>query len=1028
MSGIFASLAWCSLQVTLVALLAWILCGLARRTSSGPAAALPATALFAVIVLTVLAFAPWPRSWSYGPELGWKWKETLPTKMHKAVEKKAAELPAKNELPPAHAPTAKPADAEPFATANSVTHSSTSVAPVVVSTANDLTDAQPSPTAAESVPTSPSLPGPWPWPAILVSLVALGAAAGLLQLMMGLAAAQSYRRKSVLIEDKSLDELADVLCAQLRCQARVELRETSALATAATIGWRKPLVLLPLEWRDWTSEQLKAVLAHEIAHIARHDFLACVLAQASLALHFYHPLVHWLVGRLRLEQELAADAAAAAATGGRASYLQALAELALHQSERPLGWPARTFLPTQGTFMRRIEMLRDAKNGPAEKSRWLTWPRQIAVLLLIVGAAAVAGLRGTVPPADVAQAQDKPKAAEASKPGEDPNVARSDTGEISLAHCPNNALAIAALRIQPLLKNPETAEILRKLDQRTAASRAALPLEKVTQITLVLRSDEPIPRSEPVVLVESAESVDFSLAFVLEGDQQAKVDEVKEADLKEDLDRPTLAFLRLGDRAAAFGSRRALAGFAGGRRGHSVFADSESWKKVSSRPLVVGIDMMAARKLAPPSESPFKDLGMSPLWDETESIVAGVTLEKKADILVVAECLGEKGATQVKETTGAGAIIVRNMLRDVRSARLKQAADNIGARTLAEPEFVQLLYDAADKALSNVKVEQQETLVSAQASVDLKGRVGTLSALVPGIDAMRNNSRKAQSANNIKQIMLAMHNYADTYGGKFPPAVIYGRDGKGKVPHSWRVELLPYLEQEALYRAYQFDEPWDSDANKKVLAQMPAVFRDPSADRKSTSSAYYVMVGKVAEKKKGEEGGGAGAAPPMPMGGGAAPPGGVGGAGAAGPAGGVPATPATGGLPAGAFGVVVPVDTSLPTAFSKKDGIRFAEILDGTSNTIAVVEAKRDIPWTKPEDISYDPKGKAPKLGGYFPDGFWVGICDGSVQFLPGNISEDSLRAYLSPGAGDQIAPQRPAVGLEIRPVPVPQDKPAPRR
>jgi hypothetical protein len=340
---------------------------------------------------------------------------------------------------------------------------------------------------------------------------------------------------------------------------------------------------------------------------------------------------------------------------------------------------------------------------------------------------------------------------------------------------------------------------------------------------------------------------------------------------------------------------------------------------------------------------------------------------------------------------------LRDIFRQIRTTSLN------GSRSPPdeEPEFVQLLFDAADKALSNVKVDRQGTLITANASVDLKGRVGALSALIPSVEAMRVGGRRAQSANNARQIMLAMHNYADTYGGRFPPAVIYGKDGKGKVPHSWRVELLPYLEQDALYRAYQFDEPWDSEANKKVLAQMPDVFRDPSADPKSTSSAYYVMVGNAREMKKDEGGGGAAAT--APPGGGGVPPGGAGPAGA--PPGATPAEVAAG----------VAVDTSLPTAFSKKDGIRFQEILDGTSNTIAIVEAKRDIPWTKPEDIPYDPKGKAPKLGGFYADGFHVGICDGSVKFLPAHISEESLRAYLSPAAGDQIAPPKLDPTLELK-------------
>ncbi|MGI8980015.1 MAG: M56 family metallopeptidase [Pirellulaceae bacterium] len=1013
MSGLFASSAWCSLQVTLVALLAWLLCALARRMSASHAAALPATALAAVIVLTALAFVPWPRSWSYGPELTWQ-PETQPSH-----EVNAKALPDEQPLLEQHPPVPAGASAETTVVVPTEEAEIPDVRPESVDSANSLLAVPP---VSESLPSSspvtappsPPLPRAWPWQTILLSLLAIGAAAGLLQLLAGLIAAQSYRRKSSLVEDKGLHELADVLCAQLRCRARVELRETSALATAATIGWRKPLVLLPLEWRDWTAEQLRAVLAHEIAHIARNDFLACVLAQASLALHFYHPLVHWLVRRLRLEQELAADAAAAMATGGRAAYLQSLAELALRQSERPLGWPARTFLPTRGTFMRRIEMLRDAKNLPAGESRWLTWPRRVAVLLLIIGAAAVAGLRGGAPPAEVAQAQDQPKPkAEAKNP-------LPDSGEVSLAQLPNDTLAVVAIRIPALLRNPETAEVLRKLDQRTAASKAALPLEQISQISLVLRADEPIHRSEPVVIVEAAEGVDFSQAFVIAGDQQEKIAEVKEADLQEDHDQPTLVYLRLGEQAAAFGGRRMLAGFVSAKRGNPALAGGEGWKKISSRPLVVGLDMMAVRKLAPPGDGPLKLFGMSPLWDETESIAAGIMLDKKADILVVGECLGEKGASQVKETADAGAIMVRNMLREVRAARLKQAADNIGARTLAEPEFAQLLYDAADKALSNVRVEQKETLVTAQASVDLRGRVGALSALVPNFDVMRVNGRRAQSANNIKQIMLAMHLYHDTYR-HFPSAVIYGRDGQGKVPHSWRVELLPFLEQDALYKAYQFDEPWDSEANKKVLAQMPAVFRDPSADPKSTSSAYFVMVGKVKEMKKGDEGGGAGAP------GAAAPPGrlGEGAAGGAAPPAGAPGAPPLADAPPPAGGVVV--DTSLPTAFSKRDGIRFQEILDGTSNTICIVEAKRDIPWTKPEDIAYDPKGKAPKLGGFYEDGFHVGVCDGQARFQPGNISEDALRAYLSPAAGDQMAPQKPNPGLELKVNPLEKAKPRSR-
>ena len=69
---------------------------------------------------------------------------------------------------------------------------------------------------------------------------------------------------------------------------------------------------------SWDDRERRAVLAHELAHIRRDDYLAGLAAQVSLALHFYHPLVHALAGRLRLEQELAADAWGARLSGGRA--------------------------------------------------------------------------------------------------------------------------------------------------------------------------------------------------------------------------------------------------------------------------------------------------------------------------------------------------------------------------------------------------------------------------------------------------------------------------------------------------------------------------------------------------------------------------------------------------------------------------------------------------------------------------------------------------------------------------------------
>ena len=77
----------------------------------------------------------------------------------------------------------------------------------------------------------------------------------------------------------------------------------------------------------------------------------------------------------------------------------------------------------------------------------------------------------------------------------------------------------------------------------------------------------------------------------------------------------------------------------------------------------------------------------------------------------------------------------------------------------------------------------------------------------------------------MKQIGLAFHSYHDKYG-QFPPAYI--ADENGKPMHSWRVLILPFIDQEALYNRYNFAEPWDGPNNRKLLDERPSFFACPS--------------------------------------------------------------------------------------------------------------------------------------------------------------------------------------------------------
>jgi hypothetical protein len=110
------------------------------------------------------------------------------------------------------------------------------------------------------------------------------------------------------------------------------------------------------------------------------------------------------------------------------------------------------------------------------------------------------------------------------------------------------------------------------------------------------------------------------------------------------------------------------------------------------------------------------------------------------------------------------------------------------------------------------------------------------------VAALKEAGDRVRHVNNLKQLALAMHNYAETHGGQLPPAVIYSKDGK-KPLYSWRVALLPYLEQDNLYRQFKLDEPWDGPHNKKLLAKMPAVFAMPGAPPGEVKTFYQVFTG-----------------------------------------------------------------------------------------------------------------------------------------------------------------------------------------
>ncbi len=96
------------------------------------------------------------------------------------------------------------------------------------------------------------------------------------------------------------------------------------------------------------------------------------------------------------------------------------------------------------------------------------------------------------------------------------------------------------------------------------------------------------------------------------------------------------------------------------------------------------------------------------------------------------------------------------------------------------------------------------------------------------------------SQNNLKQIALGFHNYASTFEDCFPQDI---KDKDGKPLLSWRVLILPYIEQNALANEFKLDEPWDSDTNKKLIEKMPKVFAPVHTKAKAGHTFYQTFTG-----------------------------------------------------------------------------------------------------------------------------------------------------------------------------------------
>jgi hypothetical protein len=141
-------------------------------------------------------------------------------------------------------------------------------------------------------------------------------------------------------------------------------------------------------------------------------------------------------------------------------------------------------------------------------------------------------------------------------------------------------------------------------------------------------------------------------------------------------------------------------------------------------------------------------------------------------------------------------------------------------------------------------------MLAVGAVVVICGGVG-VALLLPAVQQAREAARRMQSTNNMKQIMIAMHTYHDTYR-EFPPAVV--KDADGKPLYSGMVLLLPFLEQQPLYDKFDKSKAWNSPENETWSNMTVPMLIDPSNPNTSQGRTDYLLVsgpGSVLEDTPG---------------------------------------------------------------------------------------------------------------------------------------------------------------------------------
>ena len=221
--------------------------------------------------------------------------------------------------------------------------------------------------------------------AYLPGLVALWGAGVLLLCLRsfgGMALVRRLGREGLVAPPAALEATLARLAKTLGVKTGVRLYESALVGVPTVVGWLRPAILLPASTlTGLTTRQLELILAHELAHVRRHDYLVNLVQSAAETLLFYHPAVWWVSSRMRVEREHCCDDLAVGACGSAVHYARALVELEGLCSDAP----ALAMAANGGSLVDRIARLVGRAPEPSRAARGLAATVAVVSLALALG-------------------------------------------------------------------------------------------------------------------------------------------------------------------------------------------------------------------------------------------------------------------------------------------------------------------------------------------------------------------------------------------------------------------------------------------------------------------------------------------------------------------------------------------------------------------------------------------------------------------------------------------------------------------